>query len=82
MGTEFKILLYAPDEETAGKAAAAAFARIAFLDATMTDYQPTSELMRLCAKSGGDPVKVSDELFFVLSKARGNVAASPTAPST
>ncbi len=69
MGTEFKILLYAPDEETADKAAAAAFTRIADLDATMTDYQPTSELMRLCAKSGGDPVKVSDELFFVLSKA-------------
>ncbi len=69
MGTEFRILLYAPDQETAGKAAAAAFARIAFLDATMTDYRPTSELMRLCAKSGGEPVKVSDELFFVLSEA-------------
>ena len=70
MGTEFKILLYAPDQETADKAAAAAFARIASLDATMTDYQPTSELMRLCAKSGGDPVPVSDELFFVLSQAQ------------
>ena len=70
MGTEFKILLYAPDPETARKAADAAFARIAYLDATMTDYQPTSELMRLCAKSGGDPVHVSDELFFVLSQAQ------------
>ncbi|HVS35319.1 MAG TPA: FAD:protein FMN transferase [Gemmataceae bacterium] len=70
MGTEFKIILYAPDQETAGKAAAAAFARVADLDATMTDYQPTSELMRLCAKSGGDPVHVSDELFFVLSQAQ------------
>ena len=70
MGTEFKIILYAPDQESAGKAAAAAFARIASLDATMTDYNPASELMRLCAKSGGDPVPVSDELFFVLSKAQ------------
>ncbi len=70
MGTEFKIILYAPDKETAGKAATAAFARIASLDATMTDYNPTSELMRLCAKSGGDPVHVSDELFFVLSQAQ------------
>ena len=69
MGTQFRVILYAPDKETAGKAAAAAFARIADLDATMTDYQPTSDLMQLCAKSGGDPVKVSDELFFVLSKA-------------
>ena len=40
MGTEFKLILYAPDRETAGKAAAAAFARIADLDATMTDYKP------------------------------------------
>ena len=70
MGTEFKIILYAPDKETAGKAATAAYARIASLDATMTDYNPASELMRLCAKSGGDPVHVSDELFFVLSQAQ------------
>jgi thiamine biosynthesis lipoprotein len=69
MGTRFRILLYAASEETARKAAAAAFARIADLDATMSDYRPTSELMRLCAKSGGAPVHVSDELFFVLSKA-------------
>jgi thiamine biosynthesis lipoprotein len=70
MGTEFQIILYAPDEATARDAAKSAFARIALLDATMTDYQPTSELMQLCAKSGGDPVHVSDELFFVLSKAQ------------
>ena len=69
MGTKFRIILYAPSEETAHKAAAAAFKRIADLDATMTDYQPTSELMQLCAKSGGAPVHVSEELFFVLSKA-------------
>src|SRR5258708_4106074 len=67
MGTAFRVILYAPDAETARKAAAAAFARIADLDATMTDYKQTSELMQLCAKSGGDPVHVSDELFFVLS---------------
>ena len=69
MGTKFRIILYAPNEDTAQKAAASAFARIADLDATMSDYRPASELMRLCAKSGGAPVHVSDELFFVLSKA-------------
>ena len=69
MGTRFRIILYAPSEETARKAADAAFKRIADLDATMSDYRPASELMRLCAKSGGDPVHVSDELFFVLFKA-------------
>jgi thiamine biosynthesis lipoprotein len=70
MGTKFQMILYAPNEETARKASAAAYARIADLDATMSDYRPASELMRLCAKSGGPPVKVSDELFFVLSKAQ------------
>jgi FAD:protein FMN transferase len=70
MGTRFRIILYAPSEETARKAADAAFKRIADLDATMSDYRPASELMRLCAKSGGPPVHVSDELFFVLSKAQ------------
>jgi thiamine biosynthesis lipoprotein len=70
MGTRFRIIAYAPDEATARKAARAAFARIAALDACMSDYRPTSELMRLCAKAGGGPVRVSEELFFVLSKAQ------------
>jgi thiamine biosynthesis lipoprotein len=70
MGTRFKIILYAPDADTAKKAADAAFARIADLDGIMSDYRPASELMQLCAKSGGDPVKVSDDLFFILQKAQ------------
>ena len=70
MGTRFRIIVYAPDQDTARKAAKDAFARIASLDATMSDYDPTSELMRLCAKAGGPPVPVSAELFFVLSRAQ------------
>ncbi len=69
MGTQFKIIVYAADKETADTATRAAFDRIAQLDASMSDYQDSSELMKLCAKAGGDPVKVSDELFFVLTKA-------------
>jgi thiamine biosynthesis lipoprotein len=69
MGTRFRIIVYAADEATANRASKAAFARIAALDRSMSDYHSTSELMRLCAKAGGDPVKVSDELFFVLTKA-------------
>jgi FAD:protein FMN transferase len=71
MGTRFKVLLYAPDEAAAGKAAKAAFARVAELDGIMSDYRPTSELMRLCRKAGGDPVRVSPELFFILQKSQG-----------
>jgi FAD:protein FMN transferase len=70
MGTKFQMIVYAPEEKTARDATKAAFARVADLDGIMSDYQPTSELMRLCEKAGGEPVKVSEELFFVLSKAQ------------
>jgi thiamine biosynthesis lipoprotein len=72
MGTTFRVVLYAPDAETAKKAADAVFARVAELEQVMTDYKQTSELMRLCkkfVKEIGEPVKVSDDLFAVLSKA-------------
>ena len=70
MGTTFKIIVYAPDEATADRAAKAAFARVAELDGIMSDYKPASELMRLCAQAGGEPVKVSDDLWTVLERAQ------------
>ncbi|MBY0525864.1 MAG: FAD:protein FMN transferase [Gemmataceae bacterium] len=70
MGTRFTITLYAPDEATANKASKAAFERIAALDGIMSDYKPTSELMKLCAKAGGDPIVVSEDLFTVLARAQ------------
>ena len=70
MGTRFKIIVYAPDEKTANAGAKAAFARVAQLDGIMSDYRPTSELMQLCRKAGGKPVKVSEELFFILAKSK------------
>lgn len=73
MGTQFRITFYAPNQETADQAARAAFKRVAQLNRIMSDYDPASELMRLCKKNNDDPgtpVPVSEELFFVLSKAR------------
>jgi FAD:protein FMN transferase len=70
MGTLFRIIVWAADKETAGTASKAAFARVSELNAIMSDYLSTSELMRLCRKAGGEPVKVSSELFFVLSRAQ------------
>jgi FAD:protein FMN transferase len=73
MGTRFRIVLYAPDKATAEKASKAAFARVAELNRIMSDYLATSELMQLCKKfemSVGEPVKVSEPLFFVLAKAQ------------
>jgi thiamine biosynthesis lipoprotein len=70
MGTRFRLVFYAPDEAAAGRAARAAFARIAQLDRIMSDYRPASELMQLCARAGGEPVRVSDDLFAVLARAQ------------
>jgi thiamine biosynthesis lipoprotein len=69
MGTLFKVVLYAPDEATAKKAAAAAFARVAELNRIMSDYVADSELMRLCKQAGGPPAAVSAELFDILQQA-------------
>jgi thiamine biosynthesis lipoprotein len=70
MGSPFKIVLYSSDEAAARRASRAAFDRIAALDAAFSDYQPDSELMRLCDRAGGPPVKVSDDLFDILLRSR------------
>jgi thiamine biosynthesis lipoprotein len=74
MGTRFSIQVYAPPgtkgEALARAAAREAFARVAELNSIMSDYDPKSELMRLCAQAGGDPVKVSGPLFTVLARAQ------------
>jgi len=69
MGTVFRIVLYAPDKDSAAKASAAAFARIEQLNQVMSDYKDDSEVMQLCKKAGGDAVPVSAELFSILESA-------------
>jgi len=69
MGVSFRIVLYAPNESSANEAARAAFDRIAQLNRIMSDYDPNSELMRLCKSAQPEqPVQVSRELLFVLSR--------------
>ena len=70
MGSAFKIVLYTPDEATARGASRSAFERIAALDASLSDYQPESELSRLCDRAGGPPVAVGDDLFFILQRSK------------
>ncbi|MFO0810632.1 MAG: FAD:protein FMN transferase [Gemmataceae bacterium] len=70
MATRFRVVLYAPDKAAADKAAKAAFLRAAELNGIMSDYQPASELMRLCAKGGGDAVPVSPDLFAILERSQ------------
>jgi thiamine biosynthesis lipoprotein len=69
MGTLFHIILYAPDEAAAKKAARDAFARIDELNAILSDYKADSELMKLSARAGGEAVPVSVDLFRVLQAA-------------
>ncbi len=70
MGTAFSLILYSADDATASRASRAAFDRIKQLDQILTDYDPDSELMRLCAKAGGPPVAVSPDLFEVLARSK------------
>ena len=70
MGSSFKVLLYSTDATTARRASRLAFDRIAALDATLSDYQPESELSRLSLKAGGPAVAVSADLFDILERSK------------
>jgi thiamine biosynthesis lipoprotein len=71
MGVPFRIVLYAPSPTAASEAAEAAFKRVSDLNDIMSDYEYDSELSKLGRTSGlGAAVKVSDELWTVLSKAQ------------
>ena len=71
MGMPFKCIVYAPDDDSANAAVRAAYARIKQLDGIMSDYDPHSELMRLCQTAGqGQSVSVSPDLLAVLSRAQ------------
>jgi thiamine biosynthesis lipoprotein len=62
------MVLYASQRETADAASRAAFARIAEIDARLSDYDPASELSALAGTTGAD--QVSDDLFTVLARAQ------------
>src|SRR5580765_1682296 len=67
MGTLFRITLYAQDAKAAQPAFRAAFDRVKQLDEILSDYNPQSELMRVCAALHAQPVRVSTELLAVLA---------------
>ncbi len=68
MGLRVRIVVYAPDEPSAARAATAAFARIAALDRAMSDYRPDSEV-REVARLAPAAVPVSADVFRVVSRA-------------
>jgi thiamine biosynthesis lipoprotein len=70
MGVDARLTVYAQSKDSAEKACAAAFERIAALDTIMSDYRRDSELMRLCTSAVNKSVHVSADLFRVLRRAR------------
>ncbi|GAC1335628.1 MAG: FAD:protein FMN transferase [Isosphaeraceae bacterium] len=70
MGSEFKILLYTLDADSARLASRAAFDRIGRLDKVLSDYEPDSELSRLGDASGGPAVETSEDLFDLLRRSQ------------
>ena len=66
MGTTFRVVLYARGAAQADRAVTAAFARIAALDARLSDYRESSELSQLTRRAVGRAVPVSPDLFRIL----------------
>jgi FAD:protein FMN transferase len=66
MGTLVRITIYAENASLI----AAAFTRIRELDQKLSDYQPDSELNQVCRTAHDHPVRVSDDLWRVLSAAQ------------
>lgn len=67
MGTLVRIQLYAAGADQAKAAFRAGFARIAELDAALSDYKPDSELNRICRSAVAKPVEAGADLFRVLA---------------
>lgn len=71
MGVQWRIVLYATDKAIANKAAQNAFGRVKELNKILSDYDPESELNKLCRLSGpGQPIHVSFPLLRVLEKSQ------------
>ena len=68
MAAPLRIICYHPDGVVADRAMARAIARIHQLNAVFNDYDPTSEVRRLCETAGtGKKVRVSDDLWRLLA---------------
>lgn len=69
MGSPFAVTAVAPDDETARRATAAAFAEIDRIEALISSWRETSETSAVNRAAGHGPVEVSDELFELLRRA-------------
>src|SRR3954454_23632825 len=70
MGMRTRLVVYAIDETAAVNACRAAFDRVGQVDDAASDYRRDSELMKLCAAAATRPVRLSDDLFTLLTEAQ------------
>jgi FAD:protein FMN transferase len=68
MGTVYEIAAYDPSPEKAAAAIDQAFAEIARLDATLSNYRPESDLSRLNRDGHFHAVRVSPDLYRVVEE--------------
>src|SRR5688572_28380660 len=72
LGGPFRIVLYAPDQASADRAAEAGFTRVDALNHALSDYDPESEISRLSQRTLAgpmpEPVAVSQDLWRVLER--------------
>jgi thiamine biosynthesis lipoprotein len=77
MAVPVEVVLYAPTQPLATRAAQAAFHRLAELNRVFSDYDTQSELMRLGSTSGeGTAVPVTEDLWQVLFRGQQMSQAS------
>lgn len=76
MGTRFTVVCFASSQPQAKQAADAAFALAEQLNATASDYLPTSELALLSTRPVGQPIPLSPLLYDLLAHARHVAAAT------
>ena len=69
MGTRIVVELWADDTAQGNAAIEAVLAEMRRVDAAMSTYKPTSELSMVNARAAKEPVKISAELFDLLSTA-------------
>ncbi len=66
MGVQARIIVFSDEEPRARAAARAAFAEISRLNAIMSDYDDSSEIMRLVQQQAGTAHPISEDLARVL----------------
>jgi thiamine biosynthesis lipoprotein len=68
MGSTYSVVLYGKDQAELKEAIDAAFAEVARLDALLSNYRAESEWSEMNRRAAEEPVRVTPELFQLLSK--------------